>query len=112
MPFENGRTNTKVFNTAVVAGTKECFIDLNSTCFFCRNNIIYKIWFSHYRTYFTQIKGIFSYIFCIRIAVKYSFWLTSVLFKVFHCLFVSFKDTCLCTGLYCHIAESHTITDA
>ena len=45
MPFENGRTNTKVFNTAVVAGTKECFINLNTAYFFSRTEIVYEVRF-------------------------------------------------------------------
>ena len=48
----------------------------------------------------------------IRITVKYSFRLTSMLFQVFHCFFICLEDTCLGSGFYCHVAKCDTITDA
>ena len=39
------------------------------------------------------------------------FWLTSMLFQIIHGFLISFKDTGLCTGFYCHVAKCHTVTD-
>ena len=111
LSFDDLGTYAQIFDTSVVAGAKECFVDLDSTCFFCRNNIVYKIGFATTGRTLLRSK-VYSLTYCIRITVEYSFWLTSMFFEVFHGFFVCFKDTGLCTCLYCHVAESHTVTDA
>ena len=110
--FNNLSTYSEIFDTSIIAGTKKGFINRNSTGFLCRNYIIHKIRLCHYRAHLGQIKGIFSGINCIRITVEYSLWLTTMLSQVFHCLLIGLKNTGLCTGFYCHVAESHSVTDA
>ena len=73
MPFENGRTNTKVFNTAVVTGAKKCLVDLDAAGFLSRNYIVNEVRFRYNRAYFGKIEGVLSCVNSIRIAVIYSF---------------------------------------
>ena len=113
LSFDNCCSDTQVFNTAIVAGTKECFVNLDSADFFGRNYIIYKIqvlllpagsWISQMYTLWRKLHPD-------HCGIQPSAH-GPCSFKIFHGFLICLKDACLCTGLYCHVAERHTIIDA
>ena len=71
-----------------------------------------QVWLCNNRADFGEVKGILSDVFCIRVAVEDFFWLSSVLFQVFHGFLICLKDTGLGAGFDCHITKCHTVTDA
>ena len=62
--------DAEIFDSSVVAGSKECFIDRRSAGLFCRNNAVYEIRFCNNRTDFGKVKGLLSDVYSVRLAAK------------------------------------------
>ena len=77
LSFYNRCSDTQIIDTAIVAGTKECFVNADAADLFGRNYIIYKVRTCCYRLDFGQVKGILSCVNRVGITLKYSLRLTA-----------------------------------